>query len=123
MSKWLLLITLGLIISGCGQGNVQFPYPDEQSNYPVPANGMPTVYIAGIVDVRPIEQKRGQGIFMDLTFPSNRKWAKSVDSMYRQALQKIQKIYLCYSQMKIFQLQVCNLLLMDFLLKLQVMFE
>lgn len=88
MSKWLLLIVLGLIISGCGQGNVQFPYPDEHSNYPVPAKGLPAIYIAGIVDVRPVEQKRGQGMFMDLTFPSNKKWSKPVDQMYRQALAK-----------------------------------
>ncbi|MCP4145727.1 MAG: hypothetical protein GY752_10665 [bacterium] len=86
MSKWLLLIALGLIISGCGQGNVQFPYPDEHSNYPVPGNGMPKIYLAGIVDVRPVEQKRGEGIFLDLTFPSDRKWSEPVDAMYRQAL-------------------------------------
>jgi hypothetical protein len=88
MFKWLFLIVVGLVLSGCVQGDVQFRYADEQIAYPAPPSGIKSLYIASVLDLRPDHQIKGHGAFVDLAFPSDREWSIPVTDLYQTALSR-----------------------------------
>lgn len=74
------------LLAGCSRQPIGFPYADERYTYPDPALGAPTVHLAEVRDVRPPEQRRGQGRFLGVTYPADHRWQLPVAQMYREAL-------------------------------------
>ncbi len=90
---WRLLAAAALLsflplAASCAGGRIGFPYPAERGVYPEPTAEMPLprVFLAGVVDVRPPEQRRGQGHFAGITFPADHALQRPADVIYREAL-------------------------------------
>jgi len=82
----ILLVILG--VSSCGSGKVTFVYPDEAMDF-IPYNTkMPAIYIDTVTDMRPIEQRQGQGSFFKITYPSDESWEVPPTQVYAEALAK-----------------------------------
>jgi len=78
------LILCGL--SSCSHQVVKFPYPAETIVYPGSGGALPRIHISRINDQRPDDQRKGQGHFTGITFPSDENWEPAVSDIYRDAL-------------------------------------
>jgi len=82
----LILALVLVLVAGCGREPIGFPYADEQYTYPSAPLDMARIHLGEIRDLRPLEQRRGQGRFIGITYPSDTSWELPVTSMYREAL-------------------------------------
>lgn len=82
------LLPLILGVSSCGQGKITFVYPDEALDFQLPHLKTPAIYIDTVTDMRPIEQRDGQGRFFKVTYPSDPSWEMPVTRVYADALAK-----------------------------------
>ncbi len=80
----LLCVTLG--VSSCGSDKITFVYPDEAVDFRLRNLKMPALYIDTVTDMRPIEQRQGQGQFFGITYPSDEDWELPVTQIYAEAL-------------------------------------
>jgi hypothetical protein len=91
VGRWIGLLAILLVILGassCGSGKVTFVYPDEAMDF-IPYNiKMPAIYIDTVTDMRPMEQRQGQGSFFKITYPSDESWEVPVTQIYAEALAK-----------------------------------
>jgi hypothetical protein len=80
----ILLVTLG--VSSCGSDKIAFIYPDEAVDFRLRNLKMPALYIDSVTDMRPIEQRQGQGHFFGITYPADESWEVSATQIYAEAL-------------------------------------
>ncbi|PID78802.1 hypothetical protein CSB20_13375 [bacterium DOLZORAL124_64_63] len=80
------LLPILLVLGACSSQKIVFPYPDEQVNLGVEGLRPPALYIDKVTDLRPPEQRAGQGHFMHIRFPKDSSWYRPVTEIYGQAL-------------------------------------
>ncbi len=80
----ILLILLG--VSSCGSDKITFVYPDEAIDFQLRNLKMPGLYIDTVTDMRPLEQRQGQGHFFKITYPSDESWEVPATQIYAEAL-------------------------------------
>ena len=91
VARWIGLLAILLVILGvssCGSGKVTFVYPDEAMDFQQRNLKMPAIYIDTVTDMRPIEQRQGQGKFFKITYPSDDSWEVPATQVYAEALAK-----------------------------------
>ncbi len=81
-------VLLPLALSSCSTQTVTLHYPDEEIVFPESGLAPPRLHIAKVEDRRPGVQRRGQGKFLDITFPSDESWDPAVRDIYRDALSR-----------------------------------
>lgn len=82
----LAVAAAALLCSSCSRPTIDFPYPGEKMSFPGMGGGLPTVTIGSILDLRPDEQRLGDGHYSGITYPADRYWRMPVDDLYRAAL-------------------------------------
>lgn len=85
----LLLASLVLVLLGmasCGTQEIVFVYPDEALDFQLRNLKMPAVYIDTVTDMRPLEQRSGQGHFFTITYPKDEAWEVPATQIYAEAL-------------------------------------
>jgi len=82
----ILLVTLG--VSSCGSDKITFIYPDEAVDFQLRNLKMPALYIDTVTDMRPLEQRQGQGHFFGITYPDDESWEVPATQIYAEALAK-----------------------------------
>ena len=76
-----------LALASCGGGGkIAFNYPGEEIDFSQGADTVPALYLDVIRDLRPPEQRAGEGRFMEITYPSDDDWEYAVVQIYRDAL-------------------------------------
>ena len=83
-SMAILLVVLG--VSSCGSDKIIFVYPDEAVDFQLRNLKMPALYIDTITDMRPLEQRQGQGHFFGITYPNDEAWEMPATQIYAEAL-------------------------------------
>ncbi len=81
-----VLLGVALLLSSCGGTRVGFPYPAERIEYPGGEANLARVHLGAVVDLRPEEQRDGQGHFVGITYPADSAWERPVELLYREAL-------------------------------------
>lgn len=84
----LILLPALLLLGACSADKISFPYPDEELDFRLANMRTPSVYIENITDMRPPEQRLGQGKFMGIVFPKDEAWERPVTEIYAEALAK-----------------------------------
>jgi hypothetical protein len=79
-----LLVMLG--VSSCSSDKITFVYPDEAVDFQLRNMKMPGIYIDTVTDMRPLEQREGQGSFFKITYPSDEAWEVPATQIYAEAL-------------------------------------
>jgi hypothetical protein len=83
----LLILTTALLLSaGCGSDKIMFVYPDEAVDFSQRNLKMPAIYIDTVTDMRPLEQRQGQGKFFTITYPDDESWEVPATQIYAEAL-------------------------------------
>ncbi len=80
----ILLVVLG--VSSCGSDKITFVYPDEAIDFQMRSLKMPALYIDTVTDMRPIEQRQGQGHFFGISYPDDEAWEVPATQIYAEAL-------------------------------------
>lgn len=80
------LLPVLLLIASCGSDKIVFLYPDEQMDMSLRNMVTPTVYIDEITDMRPLEQRQGEGHFFKIKFPGDDSWYRPATEIYAEAL-------------------------------------
>ncbi len=82
----LLLLALTWL-GGCGGGSrIGLPYPSEGGAFAFGEAQPPRVFLGQVEDLRPPEQREGQGHFGTIVFPKKRAWEHPAALLYREAL-------------------------------------
>ena len=83
-----LLVGLCLLpwLASCGRPTVDFSYPAEQIDFSLLQRSQPSIFIDLVRDLRPAEQRLGEGRFIGITFPGDEQWGMPVHQVYREAL-------------------------------------
>ena len=85
--RWILAAVGLLALASCsGGGKIQFRYPGEEVDFTLLAIETPALYLDVIRDLRPAEQRAGEGKFMEINYPSDDSWQYAVVQVYRDAL-------------------------------------
>ena len=87
--SWLRLVALMpilLYLGGCSSQKIVFLYPDEQLDLRVDGILPPALYIDKVTDMRPLEQRQGEGHFMHIRFPKDSSWYRPATEIYAEAL-------------------------------------
>lgn len=85
----LLLASLVLVLMGmasCGTQEIVFVYPDEALDFQLRNLKMPAVYIDTVTDLRPLEQRSGEGHFFTIIYPKDDAWEVPATQIYAEAL-------------------------------------
>jgi hypothetical protein len=82
----IVFVTLG--VSSCGSDKITFIYPDEAVDFKLRSLKMPALYIDTVTDMRPPEQRQGQGHFFGITYPDDESWEVPATQIYSEALAK-----------------------------------
>ena len=85
---WTLAVAVLLLASlcGCGGSKIAFHYPAEEIDFTTRVAKTPAVFIDVIRDLRPAEQRAGEGRIFGISYPSDEAWESSVVQMYHDAL-------------------------------------
>lgn len=86
--RYLLVVPFILLVSGCSSSKIVFNYPDEELDFKLRNLRTPSVFIEAVTDMRPMEQRQGQGHFRSIQFPKDEAWATPVTEVYAEALAK-----------------------------------
>ena len=86
--RLLPVLIILLLLASCSGDKIIFNYPDEQLDFQLRNVRTPSVYLDAVTDMRPLEQRRGQGHFLSIDFPDDEAWNTSVTEIYAQALAK-----------------------------------
>ena len=85
----LLLASLVLVLMGmasCGTQEIVFVYPDEALDFQLRNLKTPAVYIDTVTDLRPLEQRTGEGHFFTIIYPKDDAWEVPATQIYAEAL-------------------------------------
>ncbi len=87
-AKHLLLLTLPLlaVLSACGRQTMEFRYPGELVDFEYTGTSATSLYIEQIRDLRPAEQRAGDGSVFFIRYPSDRSWRVPLEQTYGDAL-------------------------------------
>ncbi|MFT5233279.1 MAG: hypothetical protein ACI9UQ_001311 [Candidatus Krumholzibacteriia bacterium] len=80
-----LMLSL-MALGACGTQEIVFVYPDEALDFQLRNLKMPTMYIDSVTDMRPAEQRNGQGHFFNITYPKDAAWEAPPTTIYAEAL-------------------------------------
>jgi hypothetical protein len=80
----ILFVVLG--VSSCGSDKIIFVYPSEAVDFQLRNLKMPALYIDSVTDMRPLEQRQGQGHFFGITYPKDEAWEVPATQIYAEAL-------------------------------------
>jgi hypothetical protein len=81
-----LVLLLAFALAGCSSDKIFMAYPDEAVDFSLAGRPMPALYIDTVTDMRPIEQREGQGSFFKITFPDDASWEAPATTIYAEAL-------------------------------------
>ena len=73
-------------LCGCGGSQIIFHYPAEEIDFTTRVAKTPAIFIDVIRDLRPAEQRVGEGRLLGVTYPSDEAWESPVVQIYRDAL-------------------------------------
>lgn len=73
-------------VGGCGSDKIFMTYPDEAIDFSLQGQPMPALYIDTVTDMRPVEQREGQGSFFKITYPDDESWEAPATTIYAEAL-------------------------------------
>jgi hypothetical protein len=82
----LLALFLLPLLAGCGSDKIMLIYPDEAIDFRMAGRPMPSLYIDTVTDMRPPEQRDGQGHFFTIKFPNDESWEAPATTIYAEAL-------------------------------------
>lgn len=82
----LLVSVVSVVFGGCGSEKIFMAYPDEAIDFSLRGKPMPALYIDTVTDMRPVEQREGQGSFFKITFPDDESWEAPATTIYAEAL-------------------------------------
>lgn len=82
----LILAILLLMGIGCTSEQIIFVYPDEELDFRMRNLGVPSLYLDGVTDMRPIEQREGKGRYFKITYPKDSAWEVPATRIYAEAL-------------------------------------
>ena len=82
----LMSLLLLPLLAGCGSDKIILIYPDEAVDFRLAGRPMPTMYIDTVTDMRPPEQRDGQGHFFTIKFPNDESWEAPATTIYAEAL-------------------------------------
>ena len=86
-SPGILVAVMALVaLGGCGSDKIFMTYPDEAIDFSLQGQPMPSLYIDTVTDMRPIEQREGQGSFFKITYPDDDSWEAPATTIYAEAL-------------------------------------
>lgn len=86
-----ILLAIPLMILGvasCSNDKITFIYPDEAIDFQLRNLKMPALYFDTVTDMRPPEQRQGQGHFFGITYPKDEAWEVPATQIYAEALAK-----------------------------------
>lgn len=75
-----------LAAAGCSSDRIVFVYPDEAFDFRYQEGEPPTLYVDGVTDLRPPQQREGQGHFFGISYPKDEAWAVPATQVYAEAL-------------------------------------
>jgi hypothetical protein len=75
-----------LAVAGCSSSKIVFVYPDEAFDFRYQEGEPPTLYVDGVSDLRPPEQRQGQGHFFGISYPKDEAWEVPPTQVYAEAL-------------------------------------
>ena len=73
-------------VAGCSTDKIVFVYPDEAPDFRFREGPPPDLYVEGVTDMRPPEQRRGEGHFFTITYPKDEAWEVPATQVYAEAL-------------------------------------
>lgn len=84
----LTVLVLGAALAGAGCSNdrIVFVYPDEAFDFRYQEEEPPALYVDAVTDMRPPEQREGQGHFFTITYPKDEAWEVPATQIYAEAL-------------------------------------
>ncbi|MFO7609076.1 MAG: hypothetical protein R6X35_07740 [Candidatus Krumholzibacteriia bacterium] len=84
----LLLVGCAVLLAaaGCSSDKIVFVYPDEAFDFRYQEGEPPTLYVDGVTDLRPSEQRQGQGHFFGISYPKDEAWEVPATQIYAEAL-------------------------------------
>lgn len=75
-----------LLLGACSSQKIVFLYPDEQLDLRLQGVMPPALYIDEVTDMRPLDQRQGEGHFMHIRFPKDSSWYRPPTEIYAEAL-------------------------------------
>ncbi len=75
-----------MLLGGCGSPKIVLHYPSESIDFSQGTSHIPTLFIDKVTDMRPVEQRTGQGHFFTIRYPKDSAWAQPAAEVYGQAL-------------------------------------
>jgi hypothetical protein len=79
-------VILLAVLGGCSSEPVVFVYPDEELDFRMRNLGVPSLYLGEVTDMRPPEQRAGEGKFFKITYPKDSAWEVPATQIYAEAL-------------------------------------
>lgn len=73
-------------LQACSSKRITFIYPDEAVDMALVGSRTPSIYIDTVTDMRPLEQRQGEGHFFKITFPKDPSWEVPATQIYAEAL-------------------------------------
>lgn len=80
------VLAAALAVAGCSGPKIVLDYPAEVIDFSQGIADTPALYIDQVTDMRPVEQRTGQGHFFGITFPKDESWARPATETYGEAL-------------------------------------
>ena len=74
IGKGLTLLIMAILLlagTGCTSEKIILVYPDEELDFRMRNLGVPALYLDGVTDMRPPEQREGEGKFFKITYPKD----------------------------------------------------
>ncbi|RKZ15734.1 hypothetical protein DRQ50_07130 [bacterium] len=81
-----VLLLVLLVGSGCTSEKIVFVYPDEELDFRMRNLGVPALYLDQVTDMRPPEQREGEGRYFKITYPKDSDWEVPATRIYAEAL-------------------------------------
>ncbi len=80
-----LLLPL-LVLAACSSDRIVLVYPDEAADAIYLEGEPPALYVDSVTDMRPPEQREGEGHFFKITYPKDEAWEVPATQIYAEAL-------------------------------------
>jgi hypothetical protein len=81
-----LMVVILVLLAGCSRAPIVFNYPDEHVVFPEQGRVRAKLFVEFINDIRPAEQREGEGAFTTVRFPADNEWDRPVTRIYYEAL-------------------------------------
>ena len=81
-----LMLPVLMAVGGCGSTKIVLHYPPEALDFRQDQLKTPALHVDLVTDMRPMEQRMGQGHFLGITFPKDEAWERPATEIYGEAL-------------------------------------